>query len=214
MDINKFIEHTILKPYTTVADINRLCEEALKYGFYGVCLPPYFVREAVRLLNEQAKVITVVGFPMGYSTIPAKVEEIKKALDEGADEVDLVVNICAVKSGHWTYIRNELDSVARAVALKGRVMKLILETGLLTRDETRQILPLVEENDIPFVKTSTGFNSGGATVDDIRYLKNQLSARTKIKASGGIKTAEQAERLINAGASRIGTSNGVALMKN
>ena len=214
MDIHKAIEHTILKPDCTIDDIRRLCEEALQYNFYGVCVPPYFVKDAARFLNEQAKVVTVVGFPMGYSNVPAKVEEIKRALDEEADEIDAVINICAIKSNNWNYIKNELDSVARAVSMRGKVLKLIIETGLLTKAEMKQVIKIAEDNDIQFIKTSTGFNGDGATVEIVKFLRENLNPKVKIKASGGIKSFEMAEKLIHAGADRIGTSNGVQIVLN
>jgi deoxyribose-phosphate aldolase len=212
MDIRKTIEHTILRPDSTLDAIRQLCDDALQHTFYGVCVPPYYVRDAVRFINEQAKIITVVGFPMGYSTIPSKVEEIKKALDEGADEVDAVVSIAAIKSGNWNYVKNELDSMMRSVSLKGKVLKLIVETGILTRDELTKLLPIAEQNEVHFIKTSTGFNGVGATVEDVKFLKAALKGKTKIKASGGIKTQEQAEKLLNAGADRIGTSSGLNML--
>ena len=214
MDIHKAIEHTILKPDCTLDDIRRLCDEAVQYNFYGVCVPPYFVKEAARLLNEQAKVVTVVGFPMGYSNVPAKVEEVKRALDEEADEIDAVVNICAIKSNNWNYIKNEVDSVARAVSMRGKVLKLIIETGLLTQAEIKQIIKIAEDNDVQFIKTSTGFNGEGATVETVKFLRENLNPKVKIKASGGIKSFEMAEKLIQAGADRIGTSNGVQIVLN
>ena len=214
MDIHKAIEHTILKPDCTLDDIRRVCEEAVQYNFYGVCVPPYFVKEAARLLNEQAKVVTVVGFPMGYSNVPAKVEEIKRALDEEADEIDAVVNICAIKSNNWNYIKNEVDSVARAVSMRGKVLKLIIETGLLTKAEMKQVIKIAEDNDVQFIKTSTGFNGDGATVEIVKFLRENLNPKVKIKASGGIKSFEMAEKLIHAGADRIGTSNGVQIVLN
>jgi deoxyribose-phosphate aldolase len=212
MDIRKTIEHTNLRPDCTTETIRQLCADALQHAFYGVCVPPYYVRDAVRFINEQAKVITVVGFPMGYSTIPSKVEEIKKALDEGADEVDAVVSIAAVKSGNWNYIKSELDSMMRSVSLKGKVLKLIVETGILTRDELSKLLPIAEQNEVHFIKTSTGFNGIGATIDDVKFLKATLKNKTKIKASGGVKTQEQAEKLLNAGADRLGTSSGLQML--
>lgn len=212
MDIRKTIEHTILRPDCTTDAVRQLCEDALQHSFYGVCVPPYYVRDAVRFMNEQAKVITVIGFPMGYSTIPSKVEEIKKALDEGADEVDAVVSIAAVKSKNWNYVKTELESMMRSVFLKGKVLKLIVETSMLTRAELEQLLPIAEQKEVHFIKTSTGFNGVGATVEDVKFLKATLTGKTKIKASGGIKTQEQAERLLNAGADRIGTSSGLQML--
>ena len=214
MDIHKAIEHTILKPDCTLDDIRRVCEEAVQYNFHGICVPPYFVKDAARLLNEQAKVVTVVGFPMGYSNVPAKVEEIKRAIDEEADEIDAVVNICAIKCNNWNYIKNEVDSLARAVSMRGKVMKLIIETGLLTKAEMMQVIKIAEDNDVQFIKTSTGFNGDGATVEIVKFLRENLNPKVKIKASGGIKSFEMAEKLIHAGADRIGTSNGVQIVLN
>ncbi len=212
MNIHKVIEHTLLKPDCTLKDIQALCEEALQYQFYGVCIPPYYVRDAARIMNERAKVITVVGFPMGYSTIPSKVEEIKRAIDEEADEIDAVVNICAIKSGNWNHVKSEIDSMSRAVSMRGKVFKLIIETGLLTRDEMKQVLKIAEDNGVDFIKTSTGVNADGATVEVVKFLRENLSPKVKIKASGGIKSFEMADKLIRVGANRIGTSNGIAIV--
>lgn len=212
MNIHKVIEQTLLKPDCTNKDIQRLCEEALQYQFYGVCVPPFHVREAARILKEQAKVITVVGFPMGYSTIAAKVEEIKRAIDEEADEIDAVVNICAIKSGNWNHVKSELDSMSRAVSMRGKVFKLIIETGLLTKEEMKLILKIAEDNDVNFIKTSTGVNADGASVEVVKFLRENLAPKIKIKASGGIKSFEMADKLLKAGANRIGTSNGIAIV--
>ncbi|MFM2267918.1 MAG: deoxyribose-phosphate aldolase [Bacteroidota bacterium] len=210
--LSSIIEHTILKPDTTLRDVQILCDEALQHGFYGVCVPPFHVREAVKRINEAAKVVTVVGFPMGYSTIPAKVEEIKKAIDEGASELDAVINIAAVKSENWATVKTELESMSRAVAMRGKVLKLILETSLLTETELLKILPIIEGEGVAFVKTSTGFAGAGATVKSVQFLREHLSTAIKIKASGGIKTAEFAQQLLNAGANRIGSSASVSLI--
>ncbi len=209
MALNKLIEHTLLKPDSTLDDIRRLCDESLQYQFFGVCVPPYFVKDAARFLNEQAKVATVVGFPMGYATIPAKVEEIKRAFDEDADEVDAVINISAVKSGNWSYVKNELDSMMRAVSIKGKIMKLIIETGLLTKAEIKQVLEIAQDKSVQFIKTSTGFNDGGVTPEVVQFLREHMPPKMKINAFGGIKTFERAENLVHAGADRIGTSEGV-----
>lgn len=208
----KTIEHTLLRNNTTANDIRNLCDEALLNDFYGVCIPPYFVREAVRRVKEAIKVVTVVGFPMGYSTVPAKVEEIKKALDEGADEVDAVVNIAAVKSDDKPYLRNEISSMMRAVAMRGKKLKLIVEFGVLSKEEILKIMPIIEAEEVDFVKTSTGFGGTNATVEAVQFLRASCSPRIKVKASGGIKTREQVIALINAGADRIGTSNGLQIM--
>lgn len=214
MDWHKKIEQTILRPDTTLDDVRRLCDEALEHQFYGICIPPYYAQEGRRILNEQLKLVTVVGFPMGYSMIPSKVEEIKRALDDGADEIDAVINISAVKSGNWNHVKSEMDSMSRAVSLRGKVIKLIIETSLLTKDEILQILPIAEANNIDFIKTSTGFNGNGATEEIVTFLRKNLNPKIKIKASGGIKTFEQMQKMIEAGADRVGTSSGVDIILN
>jgi deoxyribose-phosphate aldolase len=206
------IEHTLLRPDTTTKEVQILCEETVQHGFHGVCIPPFHVREAARRINEKAKVITVVGFPMGYSTIPAKVEEIKKAIDEGAAELDAVINIAAVKSGSWSTIKTEIESMSRAVAMRGKVLKLILETSLLTEAELLKIFPIIENEDVAFVKSSTGYAKGGATVKSVQFLRENLSPTIKIKAAGGIKTSDFAEQLLHAGATRIGSSASIDLI--
>lgn len=213
MTLEKFIDHTILKPDCTIDDVRKLCEEAVAYGFYAVCVPPYFVKNAKQFLEKSSvKLSTVVGFPMGYSTTSAKVEEIKKAVDEGVDELDVVINICAVKSGNWNYVQNDIDSMTTAVHIKGKQIKVILETGLMTEAEIRRLCQICQEVGPNFVKTSTGFNGGGATVPAVRLLRECLDSKIKIKASGGIRTREDAIAMVEAGADRIGTSSGVKIV--
>ena len=139
-ELAKKIDHTILKPDCTFTDIKKLCDEAKTYSFASVCVPPYYVKEAFKQLEDSlTKVTTVIGFPMGYSTTPAKVEEVKRAIVEGVDELDVVVNICAIKEGNWSYVRNDIDSMTRAAHLRGKVVKIILEVGLLTNSEIEQV---------------------------------------------------------------------------
>ena len=214
MDLSGYIDHTILKPDCTAAEIKRLCEEAIAHRFFAVCVPPYFVKDARNYLKGQpVKVATVAGFPMGYSTTSAKVEEIKRAADEGADEVDVVVNISAVKNGNWNYVRNDIDSMTTAAHLKARQIKIIFETGLLTDDEIRRLCEICREVEPEFVKTSTGFNGPGASLKAVRLMRKILDGTpVKIKASGGIRTRKQAEKMIDAGAQRIGTSSGIKIV--
>lgn len=214
MDLSSYIEHTLLKPDATSAQIKALCQEAIEHNFVGVCIPPYFIADAVKYLEQTSvKVITVVGFPMGYSAISAKVEEAKRAVDDNADEVDMVVNIAAVKDQKWAHVRNDIDSVTRATHLKGKIMKVILETGLLDNNEIRRLCDICVEVGVDYVKTSTGLNSQGATVEAVAFMKKCLvGTNLKIKASGGIRTTEFAEELIRAGASRLGTSAGVVII--
>jgi deoxyribose-phosphate aldolase len=215
MNLAQFIDATILKPDTTLADIKKLCDDAKKHGFVAVCVPPFFVKDAVKALDGSPVIIsTVVGYPMGYSATPAKVEEIKKAVDEGATELDCVINICAVKSKQWNYVRNEIDAMAMACQMRGKTIKLILETGLLTDAEIAKLCEMASEVKVNFVKTSTGVNGAGATVKIVEMLRKKLPASIKIKASGGIRDRKFAEELIAAGADRIGTSAGTAIVNN
>ncbi|MFN7115836.1 MAG: deoxyribose-phosphate aldolase [Saprospiraceae bacterium] len=216
MNLASFIDHTILKADCTFEDIKRICTEAVQYQFAAVCIPPFYVSHAADFLmgaNAKVKVATVVGFPMGYAQTPAKVEEVKRAIDDGASEVDAVINLCAVKNGNWNYVRNDIDSMVMAAHLKGKSIKIILETGLLTEDELRRLADICLEIKPDFVKTSTGFNGEGATVEVVSTLKHLLNDQIKIKASGGIRTREDALRLIDAGAKRVGSSAGVTLVR-
>ncbi|MBV6439673.1 MAG: deoxyribose-phosphate aldolase [Haliscomenobacteraceae bacterium CHB4] len=207
-ELAQFIEHTILKPDTTLTDVRRVCEEAKKYGFAGVCIPPLYVREARRILGDgtRIRVATVVGFPMGYSAIPAKSEEIKRALEEGADDIDAVINISAVKSDNWNHVKHDIEGVALATHMRGRTLKLILECGLLTDDEIKKICELAAEARVAWLKTGTGFHGFPATPEMVRHLRRAASNGIKIKAAGGIRTTEIAKALIEAGADRLGTS--------
>jgi deoxyribose-phosphate aldolase len=213
MNLAAKIDHTLLKADTSEKDIKKLCAEAREYGFAGVCIPPYFVRKCKLLLKEtRIKVVTVVGFPLGFSHTPAKVEEARRAIDEGADEIDMVINIIALKAGDWNYLKNELTSVATIVQLRGGKLKVILETGLLTEAEIIQACGLCKEMTVDFVKTSTGFVEPGATVSTVKLLRANLPASIKIKASGGIRDRAFALQLIEAGADRIGSSHSVKLV--
>ena len=213
MKLERHIDHTLLKPDCTGSQIKELCAEAINHNFAAVCVPPYYVKDAANLLEKQdVKVATVIGFPLGYASTPAKVEEIKRAIDEGADEMDAVINLCAVKNANWNYLRNEIESLTTVCHIRGKIVKVILETGLLSRDEIIKICGLVTEAKADFVKTSTGFNGPGASVEVVQLLRQQLPASIKIKASGGIKDRQTAEQLIAAGASRIGTSASLALL--
>ncbi len=211
MDLARLIDHTLLKPDADQKAIIQLCEEALEHDFAAVCVPPYWVSEATRqLAKSNVKVATVIGFPMGYSATAAKVEEIKRSIDEGADELDVVINICAIKSGNWNYLQNDIDRTTTAVHLKGKQIKIIMETGLLTNPEIVKICGICQELEPDFVKTSTGFNGPGASVDVVQLLRQNLN--DNIKASGGIRTREDAINLVNAGAHRLGSSSGVKII--
>jgi deoxyribose-phosphate aldolase len=213
MNIAAIIDHTILKPDTTKEEILKLCEEAKQYGFAAVCVPPYFVRECKNQLRDsKVKIATVVGFPMGYSATPAKVEEARRAIDEGANEIDMVINIIALKSGDYNYLRNELTSAGTIVQLRGGKLKVILETGLLTNEEIVKGCQLCAELNVDFVKTSTGFVKPGATVEVVKLMRANLPAHIKIKASGGIHDKAMALKLIEAGADRLGCSLSIKII--
>lgn len=214
MELAKYIEHTLLSPVCTSAQIQQLCEEAIEHRFAGVCVPPFYIRQAAALIeNSPIRLVSVIGFPMGYAAIAAKIEEIKRAVDEGVHELDIVANICAVKDNRWSHVQNDLDSAIRAAHLHGKTAKIIIEAGLLTNAEITKITNMVAELGADYVKTSTGFHNAPATLAHIQTIKAAANGQIKIKASGGIRTQEQIIQFINAGASRIGTSAGVEIMK-
>jgi deoxyribose-phosphate aldolase len=207
------IDHTLLKADASELEIKKLCAEAKENGFASVCVPPYFVRKCkLWLTGSPVKVATVVGFPLGFTHTPAKVEEARRAIDEGADEVDMVINIIALKAGDWNYLKNELTSAATIVQLRGGKLKIILETGLLTNEEIIAACELCKDMTVDFVKTSTGFIQPGATIEVIKLLRANLPKTIKIKASGGIRDKAFALQLIEAGADRIGSSASVSLI--
>lgn len=213
MKIASYIDHTVLKAETTLEDVKRICAEAVEHQFAAVCVPPFYVAPARQALQDSSvRLATVIGFPMGYSATVAKVEEIKRAIDEGADEFDVVINVAAVKTANWAFVRNDLDRMVTACHLRAKHIKVIIETGLLNEEEIRQLCTICNDLEPDYVKTSTGFNGAGANVEVIQLLRSLLKPGIKIKASGGIRTAEDARALIEAGADRLGASKGVAII--
>jgi deoxyribose-phosphate aldolase len=211
--ISNKIDHTLLKPDATKEEMNQLCAEAVEHGFASVCVPPYFVPHCKQqLIDSEVKICTVVGFPLGFSSSFAKVEAIKRALSDGADEIDAVVNIAAVKDANWNYVRNEIQSFTRATHLKAKMIKLIIEASMMTADQIKHICEICNAEQIDFVKTSTGFN-GSATPTMIQELRSLLDKNIKIKASGGIDSPEKAKNLLSAGADRLGASKSLLLIK-
>ncbi len=209
-----YIDHTILKPDTNSEQIRQLCNEALQYSFAAVCVPPYFVALASSILEKSnVKVATVIGFPFGYSSIAAKVEEAKRAIQDGAVELDVVVNIAAIKDTRWNYVQNELDILTTTCHLQDKKIKIIFETSLLSEAEIIKLCQISTDIGADFIKTSTGFNGGGASVEVVQLMKNNIPNTIKIKASGGIRTLADAEAIIAAGADRIGTSSAVTKMQ-
>lgn len=211
--LNQLIDHTLLGPLSTEADVQRLCAEADEHGFPAVCVPPYFVSRAVAALQpgSAVKVATVIGYPYGYSETPIKVAEARRCIEEGADELDAVINLAALKSGNWSYVKTEIEQLATTLRLKGKVYKLTLEVSVLSEEELDRLIEICNQVRPDFVKTSTG-TQGGATVAQVRYLRAKLQAEIKIKASGGIRTAEDARSLVEAGADRIGSSSAMSII--
>jgi deoxyribose-phosphate aldolase len=214
MNISSYIDHTILKPTTLLAEIEKVCDEAKQYEFAAVCVPPPFVKKSKELLQgTNVKVTTVIGFPFGYSAVEAKLAEILLAMVDGADELDVVINIMAIKNNDWLYISNEINHIIPVVKSKEKTIKIIVESGVLTQDELLKCCELYGASGIDFLKTSTGYAEKGATVEAVRLMRENLPGQVQIKASGGIRTYEFARQLIAAGATRLGCSASVAIIK-
>ncbi len=212
-DLASYIDHTLLAPQTTPADIDRLCDEAKRYGFAAVCVNPVWVKRAARnLRGTPVKVASVVGFPLGANATEIKVMETRKALRDGAREIDMVMNVGLLKQQQYDEVRRDVARVADACREVGAVCKVILETGLLTDEEKVVASRLAKEGKADFVKTSTGFGPGGATVFDVALMRETVGPAMGVKASGGVKTSEDAQQMIAAGATRIGASAGIAIV--
>lgn len=209
-EILRHIDHTQLKPGCTWAQIKRLCEEHIRYRTASVCVPPCYIKPIRRHFGAAVRVCTVVGFPLGYMTADAKAQEARDAVRQGADEVDMVVNLCDVKNGAFDAVTNEIAQVKREVG--EQVLKVIVETCYLTEDEKIRLCGCVTEAGADYIKTSTGFGSGGATLEDVALFKAHIGQAVKIKAAGGIKTRADLEAFLAAGCARIGTSSAVALL--
>lgn len=212
--VAKTIDHTALKPDATRAVIEQLCREALEYGFYSVCVQPCNIALSCSLLRgSNVKVATVIGFPQGSTLTTAKRFEAWQALLAGADELDMVINVGALKSGDAEYVKNDLRAVTRVAHERAGVVKVILETSLLTREEKVRVCELAAAAHADFVKTSTGFAGGGATVEDIALMRSVVGPDVGVKASGGIRTGADALAMLKAGANRIGASASVPIVK-
>ena len=213
MNIASYIDHTVLKPTTLLADVEKLCAEARQYNFAAVCVPPLFVKKAIGLLQDtDVKVATVIGFPFGYSAIEAKVAETILAIIDGAHELDLVVNISAIKNNDWQFLASELNAILPIVRSKNKVLKIIIESGILTDDEIIKCCDLYGIAGVDFLKTSTGYADKGATIEAVQLLRKHLAPNIQIKASGGIKTYTFAKQLIDAGATRLGCSSSIQIV--
>ena len=209
--LTSLIDHTLLKPESTPQDIEKICLEAKEYDFASVCIQPCYVKMAYGLLKDtDVKVCTVIGFPLGANTTETKIREACQAVEEGAEEIDMVINIGALKAGDTVYVTEEIRRIKEAIG--DLVLKVIIETCLLTDEEKVLACQCAVNAGADFVKTSTGFSKGGATVADVRLMKQTVGDRCQVKASGGIRTPEDFEAMVEAGATRIGTSSGIKLI--
>ena len=214
MSIAQFIDHTILKPTTRLADIEQVCEEAKTYGFSAVCVPPYYVRDSRLILDgHPTKVATVIGFPFGYSHFKAKEAEATQAILDGAQELDLVMNLAAFKSNDLAWLESEIDTIVQLAGGKEVGVKVIIESGILSEAEIIRCCELYRHFPIQFLKTSTGYAEKGASVEAVRLMREHLPDTIQIKASGGIRDYAFAQALVDAGATRLGCSASVAIVE-
>ena len=212
MNYNKMIDHTVLKADTPLETIKRICDEAMEYGFASVCINPCHVAYCADYLKDSdVNVCTVIGFPLGANTSAVKAFETKDAIANGADEIDMVMNIGALKDKNYDLVRDDVIAVVEAA--NGTLVKVILETCLLTEDEIKKACELCVEAKADYVKTSTGFSTRGATIEDVRIMKEAVHGKAKVKAAGGVRTPEDMVKIVAAGADRIGTSAGCSLVK-
>ena len=209
-EILKKVDHTLLKQISTMEDIKKLCDDAIKFNTASVCIPPCYVKEAKEYVGDKMKICTVIGFPNGYNLTSVKMFETEEAIKDGADEIDMVINIGKLKEKKYDYILNEINGIK--TKCNGKILKVIIETCLLTEEEKIKMCEIVSESEADYIKTSTGFSMGGATLEDIKLFKKYIKNNKKIKAAGGIKGFEDAEEFIEAGADRLGTSKLVAEM--
>jgi deoxyribose-phosphate aldolase len=214
MNLAPFIDHTVLKNTTTTGDVSLLCSEAVQYHFAAVCVPPYFVLDAKKAVEGAAvKVATVIGFPFGYHHYKTKLQEAQSAINDGAEELDMVMNIAAFKSNDTAYVEAEIEAVSE-LTFKNKIgLKVIIESGVLTNEEIIKCSELYSHFPIQFLKTSTGFAEKNATVEVVQLMRKHLPAHIQIKASGGIRTYAFAKELIDAGATRLGCSASVPIIK-
>lgn len=203
-EILKKVDHTLLKQTATMKDIEKICDDAIANNTASVCIPPVYVKQAKEYVKGKMKICTVIGFPNGYNTTSTKVFETAQAVKDGADEIDMVINIGKVKENNYEYISNEINKIKEAC--NGKLLKVIIETCLLTENEKIKLCEVVSNSKADYIKTSTGFSTAGATLEDIILFKNHIKNGKKIKAAGGIKDFQDAKKFIEAGADRLGTS--------
>lgn len=211
-DIFKRIDHTVLKAVSSWEDIKKLCDEAIEYGTASVCVPPSYVKRIKESYGERVNICTVIGFPLGYNTTAVKAFEAEQAVKDGANEIDMVVNLGDVKNGDFDKITEEIMALKKAVGVK--ILKVIIETCYLTQDEKVKLCDCVTKGGANYIKTSTGFGTSGAKIEDIDLFKKHIGENVKIKAAGGVKTKADLEMFINAGCDRIGTSSAISILNS
>jgi deoxyribose-phosphate aldolase len=212
--VASYIDHTLLKATCRSADISQLCREAIEFKFAAVCVPPFLVKHAAEALKASpVKTATVIGFPMGYSSIDSKLSEIHTAIRDGADELDTVINLIALKNGDWSYLEKEILEQVELIHHEGKIVKVIVESGMLSKDELTRCCNLYGRLGIDYMKTSTGYAEKGASVSDVQLMRSELPAEVKIKASGGIRHYPFAMELIEAGADRLGCSASLQIVE-
>ncbi len=211
-DVLSKVDHTVLKQTTTAADIQKLCDDAVKYQTASICIPPAYVKQAADYLGDKMPVCTVIGFPNGSNTTETKAFEIRDAIKNGAQELDMVVNIGWVKDGKYDEVLREINCLKEAC--DGRILKVIIETCLLTKEEIKALCDVVNRSNADYIKTSTGFSTGGATFEDVELMHANMKNGKKVKASGGISGFEDGKKFIELGAERLGTSRLVAQAKS
>ena len=210
-EILRYVDHTQLKAFATWNDIKKLCEEAIEYNTATVCVPPCYIKKIKDEYKDKINICTVIGFPLGYSVTEAKVLETKIAIKDGAEEIDMVINISDVKNGNFENIKKEIIAIKEACGNK--ILKVIIETCYLTEEEKIKMCEIVTESKADFIKTSTGFGTNGATIEDIKLFKNNIGNNVKIKAAGGIKTIEDMQNFLKEGCERLGTSSAIQIIK-
>ena len=214
MDVKEILsmcDHTLLSQMATWDQIKEVCDDGIRYGTASVCIPPSFVKQAKEYVGDRLAICTVIGFPNGYSTTATKVFETEDAVNNGADEIDMVVNLGWVKEGKYNAVHDEINAVKKAC--RGKLLKVIIETCLLNEDEKLRMCCTVSDTEADYIKTSTGFSTGGATFEDVKYMRMCTSPFKKVKAAGGISSIEDAEEFIRLGAARLGTSRIVKIVK-
>lgn len=203
-EILKRVDHTLLKQIATWEDIKKICDDGIKFNTASVCIPPCYVKQAKEYVNGKIKICTVIGFPNGYNTTNIKIAEAEEAINDGADELDMVINIGKLKEKNYDYILSEINKIKEVCSDK--ILKVIIETCLLTNDEKIKMCEIISRSNADYIKTSTGFSNAGATPEDIKLFMEHITNNKKIKAAGGIKNFEDAQNFINLGADRLGTS--------